>query len=99
MESQKKVDAAPSALRCSPVRLYEFNAIVSYNVVVAATSEADARDAISSWEQAWPHNSEFQEVCHVDLVDERELGGQTKQWATDEANEVSIEAYKLLGDD
>jgi hypothetical protein len=27
MESQEKVDAAPPALRCSPVRLYEFNAI------------------------------------------------------------------------
>lgn len=99
MESQEKVDAAPSALRCSPVRLYEFSAIVTYNVVVAAVSEEDARDAISSWEQAWPHNSEFGGVSDVDLTDVRDLGEQTKGWAKDEANEISIEAFKRLSDD
>lgn len=93
------VDPAPSASRCSPVRLYEFSAIVTYTAVVAAVSEDDARDAISSWEQAWPHNSEFGGVSDVDLTHVRDLGEQTKVGAKNEANEISSEADKRFGDD
>lgn len=79
-----------------PVRLFEFTATVSYSVVVAAISEADARDAISSWEQAWPNNSEFLCVDQVELTHVRDLGEQTLDWAEDEANTVSTKATERL---
>ena len=68
------------------VQLYEFTAIISRAVVVAATSKEEAHAVISSWEQAWEENSDFIGVSDVDLSDVRPL--KSSDWR-DEAHVAS----------
>ncbi len=52
-------------------KLYEFRALLSYHLVVAAESEAEARAEVSRWGTLWAREAEFQDV-DVDLFNVRE---------------------------
>lgn len=77
------------------VRLYEFSALVRYDVVVAAVDEGDAREAISTWEQ-WPSVAEMREVSDVELTDVRDMPEQTEDMADDLAHEISTKARAYI---
>ena len=53
-------------------KLYEFTALLSCSVVVAADNEASARAAIATWEKAWIETGDFTGVSDVDLFDVRD---------------------------
>jgi len=76
------------------VRLYEFSAMVSYGVVVAAISEEDAKKHIEDWGRTWCHQ-EFQSVSDVDLFEVRDVD-QTPEVISGRANEVTIESQLFL---
>ncbi len=54
------------------MKLYEFNALIRCDLVIAAESEAKAREAIKTYERAWFETGEFIEVSDVELIDVRE---------------------------
>lgn len=55
------------------MKLYEFSAVLSYNVVVAAESEEAAREEIHTWEKTFTRKGEFIELNSVELFDVREV--------------------------
>jgi hypothetical protein len=83
------------------VRLYEISAMVSYHVVVAAISEKDAMEQVSTWEDAWHGNSDNCGVSDVEMFDVRDLHSDdpTLAQAEDEAHEVTSKARDLLPTD
>jgi hypothetical protein len=84
----------------SKVKLFEFTALVSHSVVVAAVNEEDARGQISDWEETWKHQ-EFLEVSDVDLVHVSDfdhppecisdLASEVTQLAADTLSEPTVE--------
>lgn len=71
------------------VRLFEISAIVTYTAVIAAVSEQDALDHISSWEQSWPSHSDFGGISDIEVIDRRDL---VTDDADDEAHSVTSAA-------
>lgn len=69
-------------------KLYEFNALVNCNVVIAANSEAEARKEIETYERAWFETGDFICVQDVDLFDIREPDDQDEDTLNDLAHVV-----------
>lgn len=90
--SEKKPTAA---------RLYEVTALVSYSVVLLATSSEDALAHVATWEHAWDSSADLIGVSDVDVLDVRDL--KASDWR-DEAHECTAAATKassqnhVLGD-
>jgi len=53
-------------------KLYEFTAILTCALVIAADNEADARKAIETYERHWYEGGDFIGVSDVELNDVRE---------------------------
>jgi len=66
-------------------KLYEITALLSYSVVIAASSKKAAMDHIKTWEICWT-SSDFIGVSDVSLVAVREPRSQDN--LEDEAHEV-----------
>lgn len=56
----------------NPPKLYEISALVSYHVVILATSKEEALKEVETWENAWHDTGEFNGVSDVDLFDVRD---------------------------
>ena len=54
------------------MKLYEFSALVSCSVVIAADSEKLARETVKTYERAWFETGDVGEVSDIQLVDVRE---------------------------
>lgn len=78
------------------VKLYEITAIITRSVVVAATSEAEAMEHVSTWEQSWETSSDLIGVSDVGLMCSRPL--KASDWR-DEAHEITPEARALLNNE
>ena len=74
-------------------RLYEITALVTYSVVVLATSREDAEKHVETWEQCWPTSSDLIGVSDVDMTDVRAL--KARDWK-DEAHEATPAALSSL---
>lgn len=77
------------------VRLYQFSALLSYHVVVAATSEQEAKAHIDNWPESWWSRQELQKVADVDLFRVCEVE-QVPETISARANEVTIESQLFL---
>ncbi len=77
------------------MKLYEFQAMISCGVVIAAESEKQAREEIKSYERAWFETGDFIEVVDVELVNERDAKSDD---LNDEAHVVSDEMCKECED-
>lgn len=69
-------------------KLYEFTAVATCSVVVAAASEEEARAAISTWERAWFETGELVGISDVDLFEVRAAHSQDERSLQDEAHEI-----------
>lgn len=71
------------------LKLFEFRQSLECAVVVAAETEAQARDAIKTWEKAWIETGDFLGVDgEPDLVDTRDPRSQDPDDLRDEAHEI-----------
>lgn len=70
-------------------KLYEISALVSYAVVVLATSKEEALAEVATWEHAWDGNADLIGVSDVEVTDVRD-GDE------DDAHEVTANARKAL---
>ena len=55
-----------------PKKLYEFTALLKCALVIAADTEADARETIQTYERHWYEGGDFIGVSDIELVDVRE---------------------------
>jgi len=53
-------------------KLYEFNALLSCSLVIAADNEKAARKAIETYERHWFEGGDFIGVSDVEIVDVRD---------------------------
>ncbi len=53
-------------------KLYEFGALISVHLVIAADSESQAREEIKTYKRRWFGKGDIGEVSDVELVDVRE---------------------------
>lgn len=77
------------------VKLYEISALVNYVAVIAATSEAEALEHVSTWRKAWGiHTSaDLIGVTDVEIVNVRERKASD---VDDEAHDVTSAARRIL---
>ena len=71
------------------IKLYELSVLISYHVVVAATSKEDAKEHVCDWEDAWHSNADLTRVSDLYFVDVRPLKSVE---VADEAHEVTDSA-------
>lgn len=67
-------------------KLYEIRAEVSYAIVIAANSEAEALKHVKTWEKSWDSHSDLIGVSVPEIVDINEP--QSEETLEDEAHEV-----------